>query len=861
MVDEKTRTTSRIRRLALAGLGAAGLGLLAARARAALRESAPAVKMPAPPPAAAVPVESTAPEAVQLQEASAVETARPAAANWPVLILLVGVSAAGLIGLQNAAPEVSGALFGVLLAAAVGAAAWRARGRAAAEIKRAAAGGAGFLQSAYRVSALPLHWLAARRRFSVPALAVGAVGLMALATWSFQIARYGDRPLDEPLFFLACGTVALWGALKLRGSAGVETPADVAAVKPLGRANWMIAGLGLIPLAVTAEISGGALGLEALQQASPHLQLFLLALGMGLVVWGLGGGRRALDGVRLSPGWRWTALALLLILALAFVVRCWQLGTLVRYLVDEMNTIPEVTAFGWTNRPVKLLTEMSGISPFPWVFAYGQWAGTWFLGNTLEGIRLASVITGVLTVLALYILARALFDRTTALAAALLLAAFPPHIHFSRLALLNIADPLAGTLALAFLARAVVYNRRLDYALAGGFLGLTQYFYNGGKLFYIPLAALWMTLLVISRRKNDGGTGRVNWRGLGITVLALALTAAPVYYTMWAQGYPLVGRMEASGLSSAYWQDLIARGDFGAYFYRLGWALRYYVQNPDDTVYYGGDTPLVLPLLLPAFLVGAAYCLARRRYPGPLLLLLWLAAGALGNSILVMNAASTRFVIVFPALPLLVAAGARYTLPLFWPPRAPTLALRLSLGLRRRVRWRWPPRDVPRHLRQVMLALALAAAGLQIAYYFGPHMTYYNRQLRLHHSFPDGYDAIFRTRDFPRDTQVHIISASPFSQMDAQGLSDFLRGGLYFTTLAAADLDEDYLKALRCGVDHAFFIQPGDTRTLALLRDHFYLRAPEYSSYGAVIPDDRELVLYYAPYLRGLEALYGRQCD
>lgn len=861
MVDENTHTTSRIRRLALVGLGAAGLGLLAARARAARRESAPAVKMPDPPPAAAVPVESTAPEAVQLQEAPAVETARPAAANWPVLILLVGVSAAGLIGLQNAAPEVSGALFGLLLAAAVGTAAWRARGRAAAEIKRAAAGGAGFLQSAYRVSALPLHWLAARRRFSVPALAVGAVGLMALATWSFQIARYGDRPLDEPLFFLACGTVALWGALKLRGSAGVETPADVAAVKPLGRANWIIAGLGLIPLAVTAEISGGALGLEALQQASPHLQLFLLALGMGLVVWGLGGGRRALDGVRLSPGWRWTALALLLILALAFVVRYWQLGTLVRYLVDEMNTIPEVTAFGWTNRPVKLLTEMSGISPFPWVFAYGQWAGTWFLGNTLEGIRLASVITGVLTVLALYILARALFDQTTALAAALLLAAFPPHIHFSRLALLNIADPLAGTLALAFLARAVVYNRRLDYALAGGFLGLTQYFYNGGKLFYIPLAALWMALLVISRRKSDGGTGRVNWRGLGITVLALALTAAPVYYTMWAQGYPLVGRMEASGLSSAYWQDLIARGDFGAYFYRLGWALRYYVQNPDDTVYYGGDTPLVLPLLLPAFLVGAAYCLARRRYPGPLLLLLWLAAGALGNSILVMNAASTRFVIVFPALPLLVAAGARYTLPLFWPPRAPTLALRLSLGLRRRVRWRWPPRDVPRHLRRVILALALAATGLQITYYFGPHMTYYNRQLRLHHGFPDGYDAIFRTQDFPRDTQVYIISANPFSQMDAQGLSDFLRGGLYFTTLAAADLDEDYLKALRCGVDHAFFIQPGDTRTLALLRDHFYLRAPEYSSYGAVIPDDRELVLYYAPYLRGLEALYGRQCD
>ncbi len=841
-------------------MGAAGVGLLVARARAAVREAAPTVKMPAPPPAVVKPKEPAAPETVQLQE-SPTEHIAQSPTNWPLLGLLLGLFAVGLMALQNAAPELSGALFGLLLVGAVGTAAWRARGRALAEIERAAAGGAGFAQRIYRVATLPLDWLAAHRRVSVPALAVGAVGLMALAAWSFQVARYGDRPLDEPLFFLVCGTVALWGALNLRGGDGLDMPADLAAATPLGRANRILTVLGAALLALAAEISGGALGLEALQQVSPHVQLALLAAGMALVAWGLGGGGRALASIRLVADWRGMAPALLLILALAFVVRYWQLGTLVRYLVDEMNTIPEVTAFGWANKPVKLLTEMSGISPFPWVFAYGQWAGTWFLGNTLEGIRLASVVAGTLTVPALYFLARALFDRTTALVAALLLATFPPHMHFSRLALLNIADPLVGTLALAFLARAVVYNRRLDYALAGVFLGLTQYFYNGGKLFYIPLAALWVALLVISRRRSAGDAGRVNWRGLGITALALLLAAAPVYYTMWAQGYPLVGRMEASGLSGAYWQALVARGDFGAYFHRLGWALRYYAQNPDDTIYYGGDTPLVLPLVLPAFLVGTAYSLARRRYPGPLLLLLWPAAGALGNSILVMNAASTRFVIVFPALPLLVAAGARYTLPLFWPPRAPKLALRLSLGTRRRIRWRWPPRDLPRHLRRTILALALVAAGLQVAYYFGPHMDYYNRQLRLHHSFPDGYDAIFRTRDFPDDTWVHIISVSPFSQMDAQGLSDFLRGGLYLNTLTPADVDEDYLNSLRCGVDHAFFIQPGDTHTLAVLQEYFYLRAPEYTAYGAVIPDERELVLYYAPYLRGLEELYGRQCD
>ena len=150
----------------------------------------------------------------------------------------------------------------------------------------------------------------------------------------------------------------------------------------------------------------------------------------------------------------------------------------------------------------------------------------------------------------------------------------------------------------------------------------------------------------------------------------------------------------------------------------------------------------------------------------------------------------------------------------------------------------------------------------QAAYYWGPHLERYNQQLRLHHRFPDGYDAVFRAVEFPRRTQVHIISTRPFSAMDAQGLADYLRGTYWINidTLTPAQMDKPYLLGLPCGVDHAFFIELNNRWTLAKLQRYFYLRPASSSPYRDVIPDERELVLYYAPNLPGTEAAYGREC-
>jgi hypothetical protein len=98
-------------------------------------------------------------------------------------------------------------------------------------------------------------------------------------------------------------------------------------------------------------------------------------------------------------------------------------------------------------------------------FFYTGWAGqpmtTFFpaaigvalFGRTALAVRLGSVIIGTLSVLAVYLFAREVFNKKTAWVAALLLTALPVHIHFSRLGVANIVDSLSLTLILWLLFR------------------------------------------------------------------------------------------------------------------------------------------------------------------------------------------------------------------------------------------------------------------------------------------------------------------------------------------------------------------------------------------------------------------------
>lgn len=675
--------------------------------------------------------------------------------------------------------------------------------------------------------------LSARRGPLAHVLGAGAITLMYLAV---QVLRpVGLAPLPEAaLLLLLASGLMLWAGLWLaRGTARVPPlalPAERAQPAAMTRAHRALLGSGLALLGLLALANGPLVQGGYQAPLSSHLQFAVLCAGVVCLALGLGGGP-LLPHLRRVSGGEWAALALVTLAALA--LRFWELETSVRLFVDELNFATPVRAFEDINN-IALLVPFSGVAAFPFIYPYWQSITVEWFGHTFTGLRGASAVVGALTVPALYFLGRALFDRKTALAAAVLLATFPPHLHFSRIGLNNIADPLFATLGFAFLARGIALGRRAEYAAGGALLGLTHYFYEGGRLLFWPVAMFWLAGLALLWRP------RLRLSHLAAALLAALIVAAPIYTTLMSAKRPLAARAtdNDTALSLDYWRGVFSRGADGVLKHvrdRMVEPFLIYVQLTERSLFYRGNTPLLLTLVSPLALLGVFAALCRPRAPGSLLLLLWVAAASVGNSLMVENMHSPRYAVVFPALMLLAAVGLRHTLALVAPETSAA-----------QTRWRGLAR--PQWIALVVAVLALGA--YQADYYFNRHIPVYNRQLRDSKPHRDPQDAVLRSLKFPAGTQVHIISRVEADAGYTLGFAGFFRDDLTVHVLAAEDFDSDYVARLTRGVDHAFFVEPGLDAVLACLQRHFYLRPPQASPYTDLRASD-QFTLYYAPYLPG----------
>jgi hypothetical protein len=660
-------------------------------------------------------------------------------------------------------------------------------------------------------------------------LAWGAVVLMVYSAYLF-LPEHGIEILDEGAKYALLGAIAVGASLLLAHPQKrplLPQPCATPMRLNLARRGLLFAAAGLVGLALSTEISGNLLGSNLLRSVSHPAQLLILCAGLALLTCGLGGGLFPFSmvwggnwRVRLGEG-----SALLAITLLAFALRWWQLGEAVHFFVDEVNFVTAMLEFR-TAHHVPLLAPFSNLTAFPWLFPYLQSETVNLFGRNLVGLRAVSAVMGTLTIPAVYLLAKALFDRKTALLAALLLATFPPHIHFSRLGINNIADPLFGTLALAFLARALMTNRRMDFVIGGVSLGLTQYFYEGGRLLYPPLAVLWLGLGALLWQRTRHSMS-YHGRGLALAGLSALLVALPIYATLASRNASMAIRMSEAGLDTAYWQNLFASGDTKALevqLNRLRWAFAIYVNLPEGSLFYGGGQPLLLGYLVPPFLLGAFYALWRLRSPGTLLLALWVLLTSLGNSLLVDSTHSARYVVVFPALALLAAVGVRYILPL--------------AGVNR----------LPRNLRFALVGVLVATLALgQTGYYFGPHLDRYRYDYWYTRPSRDGQDVAFRVASFPYGAQAHIITRDLYMTLaDDATILNFLSDGVLLDSYQSREINPESLSRLALYVDHGFFIEPDDMNTLLLLRQHFRLEGPQFSPWN--VPMGRQFILYYAHY-------------
>lgn len=497
-----------------------------------------------------------------------------------------------------------------------------------------------------------------------------------------------------------------------------------------------------------------------------------------------------------------------IITGVALLLRVWQLDAL-RILIDEGNEIDNLFLARNPNQsvflpPSQYVTTL--LHPIWQALVVGA------AGPTLIGLRLSSALLGAATVPAVYWLGRALYGRHVAYLAALILAVLPPHMHFSRVGLPHILDALFGTLALAGVSRGLRWDRRLDWTLSGVALGLTHYGFEAGRLFYTPLIFGWLAVLAIVAP----GRLRKRRRGLGAMVIIFALAVLPLYTVVAVSGADVVPRWRSSGLDiAAMWHT--ADGVRALASHALS-AARVYVIQPEGADFYGGRTALLLPGLVPFFLLGVALTMARPRHVG-VIVPLSLVAVWLSN-------AAMRDVAVYPR----------------WVVSLPAVALAVALGINAIAR------PLGRVSGWVAAAVALGLGVAQVAYYFGVHVDQLSVQARASKPYRDAYDAVLRAvAELPSGTVLVVISDPVVDVHPPRQLLRLLLNGsdaMLFEAMTPAEFAPERLGAIPADRNLAVFVAPDDAETTALLRTCLTLGEERRSPFQ--IAASRELALYFA---------------
>jgi len=332
-------------------------------------------------------------------------------------------------------------------------------------------------------------------------------------------------------------------------------------------------------------------------------------LGIILIGWGLAG----------EVQWkcftteRQNGLLLCAITLIGLVVRTWGLDLTARFMQDETIFTDALMQFWHGGNPG--LLNGGGLAPMTMVYSYWNAGTVELFGRNLIGLRMASALLGVLAIPTAYGLARVMFDRKLGLIAALFVATFPPHIHFSRISWGHMGDSLFGLMTLMFAGRGIKWNRRADWAFAGVSLGLTQYFYEVGRLLYPPLMVVWFILLMFAWKMKQYR------QGIMISVIGAVIIAAPVYYAAAVRGESFTPRSDVSVIRGDYWNKLFQGGldddERRQILIRLTTPFLVYTHHPDSLAeYYGGFAGFVAPQLVPIFLLGVFWVTWRAIFVG-----------------------------------------------------------------------------------------------------------------------------------------------------------------------------------------------------------------------------------------------------
>ncbi|MFW6097740.1 MAG: methyltransferase domain-containing protein [Chloroflexota bacterium] len=280
-------------------------------------------------------------------------------------------------------------------------------------------------------------------------------------------------------------------------------------------------------------------------------------------------------------------------------------------------------------------------------------------GRTVIGLRLLPALVGAITVPVLFLIGRRLWNVWVAFAASLFLAAYHLHVHYSRLGMTNIWDPLLALLMFGLITIALTHPNRRNWLFAGLATGLSTYVYTASHLLPFYLLALALYLLLLKRDLIVR-----QWRNmLAMAALALVIALPQIVYY---QANPGLFMERAQALSILHNDWLVQQAGGGQPVIDvLGDQLRRsflaFNGSLDTSTSYNPGIPLLRLLPSVFFALGVAFALWRLRHIQYAILLIWLGVTLIFGSALLVDAPSShRLLIAAPAVVLLTANG------LFW---------------------------------------------------------------------------------------------------------------------------------------------------------------------------------------------------
>ncbi|MFH1085978.1 MAG: glycosyltransferase family 39 protein, partial [Chloroflexota bacterium] len=481
---------------------------------------------------------------------------------------------------------------------------------------------------------------------------------LAAAFWGqHTLAQKPDR-LWDGLFWYLVAIVLFWRVIAV-----LEPRRVVAGPVRLWDQFWEA--LGRSPVRSAVLVGGLALGLAVAQSAQtrpeskPFTDLLLLwalsiaLTGAAFAPWGrlMAAWRR---GLRLrAPSPEVAAVAALALVA--FLLRAINLESIPRLLSgDEASMGNEAVSVLVGQRANPFVT---GWLSHPTLYFFLMSVSLRLFGVTTAAVRLWSPVASAGIAVFVYTLCRRYYGRWTALLATLFFATYHYAIHFGRMSLNNIWDPLFAVGVFYFVNRGLDRESPGDMVAGGLLLGLAVYFYMGTRLIPLILIGYLAYLLLTQPQRLLPNLGRLTACALVSLVVALPLLA-------FFRAHPadMMARYRWVGVFPSGWvaQEMQRTGKTMAgvvagQFLKAALAFNLY---PDPTFHYHPQIPLLQYLPSVFFVLGLFYATWHWRRRVSFLLVLWFWMVIIFGGMLLENPPSSpRLVMAIPAVSILVAIG------------------------------------------------------------------------------------------------------------------------------------------------------------------------------------------------------------